>query len=73
MSTEESLGGDEGVRSSDNQTIRPPSKRRKKTTPRIVSEVRLPGLIFPESMYKSYDAPDIFDTEEAVLSDLLVS
>ena len=72
MSTEESLNGDEGVWSSDDQNTRVANKRRKKTTPRILTEVRLPGLIFPQSMYGNYDAPDMFDTEEAILSDLLV-
>ena len=73
LSMEEFPSDDDGVWSSDDDTTRSTGKRRRKSSPRILTEVRLPGLIFPKSMYRNHDTPDTFDSEEAVLSDLLVS
>ena len=75
LSAEESVSSDEEVANYEDQAFQGVRKLKKELAPQVLTGVRLPGLIYPESMYRDYDALEFInkEAEEDVLRHVLVS
>lgn len=75
LSASEPLSSHDEVVNSEDQDGPNVRKPREKLTPQVMTKIRLPGFIYPRSMYKNYDALDAMDTkaEKDVLRHALVS
>ena len=74
LSVDESLASDEESVDHGNNSALLISDHKKHQTPKIVTGIRLPALVYPTSLYTPYDqeATTDFDSQEDVLKSALV-